>query len=58
MLLPTSAAALAQEWVLALGQASTDADAVAAGLAEALGRPAPATLLFGEFLGCYHWCGC
>lgn len=58
MLMLTSAAAVAQEWVLALGQASTDADAIAAGLAEALGRPAPATLSFAEFVRCYHWCGC
>ena len=31
---------------------------IAAGLAEALGRPAPATLSFAEFVRCYHWCDC
>ena len=47
----------AQEWMLAMGQSKADADEVAAGLRDALGRSAPATLGFAEFVGCYHWCG-
>jgi hypothetical protein len=41
--------------VLAEGHTGAAADALAAGLADALGRPAPASLTFPEFARCYHW---
>ena len=39
-----------------MGQSSADADEVAAGLRDALGGSAPATVSFAEFVRCYHWC--
>jgi hypothetical protein len=41
--------------VLAEGHSGAAADMLAAGLGEALGRPAPASLTFPEFAACYHW---
>ena len=38
-----------------MGQSSADADEVAAGLRDALGGSAPATVGFAEFVRCYHW---
>lgn len=46
----------AQDWMLAMGQSSADADEVACGLRDALGRSVPATVRFAEFVCCYHWC--
>ena len=45
-----------QEWMLGAGQSSAGADEVAAGLGDAIGRPAPAAVSFAEFVRCYQWC--
>ena len=38
-----------------MGQSGADADEVAAGLGIALGRSAPASISFADFVCCYHW---
>ncbi|KAK9846653.1 hypothetical protein WJX81_008494 [Elliptochloris bilobata] len=43
-----------QEWMQTMGRSSAEAEHVAAGLADALGRSAPAIISFAEFARCYH----
>ena len=45
-----------QVWMLGAGQTSAGANKVTAGLGDAIGRPAAATISFAEFVSCYKWC--
>lgn len=42
--------------MLGAGQTSASVDEMAAGLGDAIGRPAPKAVSFAEFVRCFQWC--